>query len=245
LSFLFIPNKEGLAEAAEVRISYHMGNGRPDRAKSCAYKCILLGFQIAVFSTGLLYILAEYIPKWITPDPTLQKLMFDVIPLIGIGQIAMNLGILSWSVIGAQGRYRLATGIEFVASWFVVMPMSAIVVYKLRFNLQGLVGAVVLGYALSGATNLYIVLRSDWKKLSDIVVAKHEAEESSSSSSSSSSASAEDDEGSMTDPQSNASSDDTSLKRNKSGASVQVDHSGTLKEILHEADKRRVSVSSF
>jgi Na+-driven multidrug efflux pump len=177
-----------------------MGNGRPDRAKSCALKCILLGFQVAVFSTGVLYVLAEYIPKWVTPDPTLQKMIYETLPLIGIGQLAMNVGIMCWSVIGAQGRFRLATTIEFVASWFVVIPLSAALVFGLRFNLQGLVGATVLGYAISGATNFYVVLRSDWKKLSDIVVERHEAEESSSSSSSS--ASAEDDEGSMPDSKS-------------------------------------------
>jgi hypothetical protein len=209
-----------------------MGNGRPDRAKSCAYKCILLGFQIAVFSTGVLYVLAEYIPKWITPDPTLQKMLYELLPLLGIGQIAMNLGIMCWSVIGAQGRYRLATTIEFVGSWFLVMPLSAALVYGLHFNLQGLVGSTVIGYAVSGAANLFVVLRSDWKQLSDIVVARHEAEESSSSSSSSSSSdSAEDDEGSMTDAKSIASeaasssadrpqsrtysTDDTSVKGNK------------------------------
>ena len=220
-----------------------MGNGRPDRAKSCAYKCILLGFQIAVFSTGVLYILAEYIPKWITPDPTLQKLIYETLPLLGIGQLAMNVGIMSWSVIGAQGRYRLATSIEFVASWFLVIPLSAGLVYGLRFNLQGLVGATVIGYSCSGAANIYIVLRSDWKNLSDIVVARHEAEESSSSSSSSSSASAEDDEGSMPDAKSIASdaassladrpqprTDPTSLKGNKSGSSADI--SGATKKIL-------------
>jgi Na+-driven multidrug efflux pump len=185
---------EGLAEAAEVRVAYHMGNGRPDRAKKCAYKSILLGFQIAVFSTGALYILAEYIPKWITPDPTLQKMIYEVLPLLGIGQIAMSLGIMCWSVIGAQGRYRLATTIEFIGSWFFVIPLCAVLVYGFHFNLQGMVGSTVLGYAISGAVNLFVVLRSDWKQLSDIVVARHEDEESSSSSSSSSSASAEDDE---------------------------------------------------
>jgi hypothetical protein len=110
----------------------------------------------------------------------------------------MNLGIMTWSVIGAQGRYRLATGIEMVASWIIVLPMSAILIYIFNYNLLGPVAAVVIGYSISGAANVYVVLRSDWEKLSEVVIERMEEEEeeeeesSSSSSSSSSSVASED-----------------------------------------------------
>ena len=184
------PLVEGLAGAVEVRVAYHMGHARPERAKSCAWKTVLLGFEIAVFSTALLYIIAENIPSWLTPDPTQQKMIYETLPLLGVGQISMNSGIMCWSVIGAQGRYRLATIIEMAASWIIVIPMSAILIYIFNFNLLGPVSAVVVGYSVSGAANAFVVLRSDWQKLSEIVIERMEEEEDDSSSSSSSSSSA-------------------------------------------------------
>jgi Na+-driven multidrug efflux pump len=80
---------EGLAGAVEVRVAYHMGHSRPERAKRCAWKTVLLGFEIAVFSTAILYIIAEYIPSWLSPDPTQQRMIYETLPLVGVGQICM------------------------------------------------------------------------------------------------------------------------------------------------------------
>ena len=41
---------------------------------------------LAVLFQGVVFILAMWIPSWLTPDPTLQKMLFDIIPLIGFGQ---------------------------------------------------------------------------------------------------------------------------------------------------------------
>ena len=41
---------------------------------------------------------------------------------------------------------------------------------------------MVLGYCISGAANAYITFRSDWEKLSEIVIARQADEEDSSAS---------------------------------------------------------------
>jgi Na+-driven multidrug efflux pump len=110
---------ESVADSCEVRVAMLLGSGRPEKAKMSAYKCIYLGFFMAMFLSAVLFILGDEIPSWLTNDVTLQRLLGDLIPLFGIGNIGLTLGTISWTAVGAQGRYRLATCIGFGGSWYV------------------------------------------------------------------------------------------------------------------------------
>jgi Na+-driven multidrug efflux pump len=59
-----------------------MGSGQPHSAKIAAYKGIYMAVVVAVLSAGGLFILSGYLPGWLTPDPTLQRMIFDVLPLV-------------------------------------------------------------------------------------------------------------------------------------------------------------------
>merc|ERR1712125_263418 len=74
------------------------------------------------------------------------------------------------ALIGAQNGYRLATSINLVCSWGITMPLAALFTYVFNWNLKGLTAAIIIGYALAGMIMSYIILRSDWKRLSDINV---------------------------------------------------------------------------
>lgn len=153
-----------------------MGAGQVDIAKRVGKKSVYFGVVVAVFETGLVFIVAEYLPTWLTPDPTLQKMLFDMLPLIGFGQILMVAGMEAWAVIGAQGRVRLATVVEFVISWFIAVPLSAICVYGFNLNLESMVAALTIAYTVGANVYLYILFTSDWESLSAIVVARNAAE---------------------------------------------------------------------
>eukprot|EP00934_Nitzschia_sp_Nitz4_P007002 Nitzschia sp. Nitz4//scaffold305_size22082//6383//10884//NITZ4_008581-RA/size22082-processed-gene-0.1-mRNA-1//1//CDS//3329547086//6992//frame0 len=167
-----------LSDASEARVGYHMGAGQPRSARLAAYKAIYLGLLVAIFSTGILFLLAQYIPKWLTPDLTLQGMLFEMIPMMGFGQVSMAVGIVCWGCVGAQGRVRLATTVEMVSSWVIVIPVSVVFVYALNYNLLGMVAALVTGYTVGGIALSFIVLTSDWEHLSKEVVARSEEEKS-------------------------------------------------------------------
>lgn len=153
-----------------------MGAGQVGIAKMVGEKSIYFGLVIAVFQTGFFFVIAEYLPGWLTPDPTLQNLLFEMFPLIGFGQILMVAGMEAWAVIGAQGRVRMATVIEFIVSWFVAVPLSAIFVYGFNLNLESMVAALTIAYTVGANVYLYILFKSDWESLSAIVVARNAAE---------------------------------------------------------------------
>ncbi|KAL7485945.1 hypothetical protein ACHAW6_011541 [Cyclotella cf. meneghiniana] len=94
----------------------------------------------------------------------LKEMMLELVPLICIGNLTMSTGMLCWSLIGAQGRFRLATLITIASGWFVTIPLAAFFVYVLHINLQGLVASVTIGYSVSGTALMYLLLRSNWRK---------------------------------------------------------------------------------
>lgn len=124
----------------------------------------------AIIITSVLWIIGEDLATWLTPDPTLQRLIVEVLPLMGIGNIALTAGTVSWALVGAQGRYRLATSIAFIGSWCVTLPLAAIYTYGFNIDLQGVTSAVVVGNSVTGTCLAYVLVRSDWERLSLILV---------------------------------------------------------------------------
>merc|ERR1712176_1405868 len=118
--------------------------------------------------------MGEDLATWFTPDPALQSMVAELIPLIGIGNISLTAGGVAWAMVGAQARYRLATLVALLASWLVTLPLAAIMTYLFKFNLQGIVSAVVIGYSVSCTTLFYILLRSDWNRISHHIVELNE-----------------------------------------------------------------------
>lgn len=178
---------EAVADAAEVRCAMLLGAGRPERAKLSTYKSMYLATFISLFISSCVFILGDDLPTWMTKDATLQRMLSDLIPLFGVGNIALTIGTISWTCVGSQGRYRLATAVGFMGSWFVTMPLAVLTTVALDLDLQGQTAAVVVGYMVSGTINTYLLFTSDWEKLSREVIEAN-AEVSSDSSSSSSSA---------------------------------------------------------
>ncbi|KAG7368668.1 MATE efflux family protein [Nitzschia inconspicua] len=167
---------DGFGDAAEVRVGFRMGAGQPGIAKLVGEKSIYIGLAVAVYESGLVFVIAEYLPALLTPDPTLQKMLFELIPLIGFAQILMVAGMEAWAVLGAQGRVRLATVIEFVVSWFIGVPLSAAFVFGFNFNLESMVASLTIAYTVGANVYLYTLFTSDWEALSAVVVARNFAE---------------------------------------------------------------------
>lgn len=160
---------DGIADAAEVRCGLHLVSNQPEVARLSAYKSLFLGLVSSVLVTSILFMVGEEVATLITPDPTLQRLMIELFPLVGMGHIVMTTGVISWALVGAQGRYSQATIVQFICNWGVTIPLSSIFTFGLRIDLQGLTSAFVLGLALSGAANTYILIRSQWQRLAAII----------------------------------------------------------------------------
>lgn len=166
---------DGISDAAEVRCAYLLGGGEPDRARLSAYKSIMVITFAALFLTSLIYIAGDDLPTWLTNDPALQHILRGLLPLFGIGNFVMGLDTMGWTLLGSQGRYRLATIIVCLVSWTVTLPLAALFTVHFKVNLEGQMAAFIIGYLVTGIIHFYYVFCSDWYALSKTVMEDNEA----------------------------------------------------------------------
>ena len=155
----------GIGDAAEIRVALHLGDNNPTMARLSAYKSLLLGMVVASVVSIIYFSLQYKIPAWFTSDETLQAMLAELVPFVGVANLTMTFGMQCWSLIGAQGKYKLATWITFFSSWGVCMPLAAVYVYVFRIDLQGLASAVAIGYLTTGASLSYVLLSTDWHRV--------------------------------------------------------------------------------
>ena len=51
---------DGIADASEVRCSYHLGANNPQLARLASYKSIYLGVLASLFATSVIFLLSNY-----------------------------------------------------------------------------------------------------------------------------------------------------------------------------------------
>ena len=165
------------ADAAEVRVAYLLGSGQTKRARYCAHKSLFVSVVVAVLVVLPVIAFHGQLPGWFTHEETLQGMLAELVPYMCMGNVAMVFGSMTWSLLGAQDRFGLATAMGFIGSWGVTLPLSAGATILCGYDLQGLASSVVIGYTCSGAPNLYFLLRSNWEKVAWKIQNKSKLEE--------------------------------------------------------------------
>ena len=156
---------EGIGEAAANQVAYLLSRGQIDRAKKLCYGAIYMAVTQAVLVTSALYMSGQYLAVLFTTNPAIQHIMNNTIVLIGFANVIMVFSQITWSLVGAQGRFRLATFVIFFSRWLVTMPCALISIYVFVLDLNAVSGSMVVGYATACCALTFIVLRSDWDRL--------------------------------------------------------------------------------
>jgi len=177
---LFSSISEGVGEAAEIRISLHLGNNNAVLAERSTYKSLFLGLLVALIISVITFSLENIIPAWFTQDPALQQLLKELIPFVGVANVTMVFGMNCWYILGAQNKFVLATWIMALSSWGICLPLAALFTLVCHFDLQGLASAVASGYVIAGGCLSYITIITEW----DAVALKVSTDNEESSSSS-------------------------------------------------------------
>lgn len=166
---VFESTTEAIGDASEVRVAYQLGRGRPAMAKLSAYKCILLGLVVSILISIVTICLTDVLPVLLTRDSTIQSMLTELIPFVALGNVTMSMGMVAWTIIGAQGRYHLSTSVALAISCVVTIPIGAVLSIGMNINLQGLAFAVVTGYSVTAMILFALILMSDWEMLSEKV----------------------------------------------------------------------------
>ena len=160
---------EGIGEATANQITYLLSVRRIECAKKLCYGAIFMAVTQAVLVTATLYMSGQYLAVLFTTNPTIQHLMNNSIVFIGLANVIMAFSQITWSLLGAQGRFRLATFVIFFSRWMVTMPCALICIYVFRLDLSAVSGSLVVGYATACCALTVIVLSSDWDRLAELM----------------------------------------------------------------------------
>jgi Na+-driven multidrug efflux pump len=158
-----------ISDASKVRCAYLLGSGLPAQAKYSSEKSLLIGVAVSIIISFSLAFLQSEIPRWLTNDYTLQRLLGDMIPLLCLAIGALSFGSVCWSILCAQGRSHLATAVTGFGSLVIALPLASLSNFCFNFNLQGLIACLIIGYATSGFLNSILLLTSNWSKISQRV----------------------------------------------------------------------------
>jgi Na+-driven multidrug efflux pump len=160
---------EGYGEAAAIRVAYHLGSGNGVMARHSSHKALLVATFQSLLLSSILLMAGRDISRLLTPDPILQTLVSSLISNVAFGGVVMNFSLNVWSLLGAQGRYRLATFMILLTRWLLSMPLALICIYCLKFDLNSVMGAFTIGFATSVWSLAYVFFRSDWDRLSRVM----------------------------------------------------------------------------
>lgn len=122
-----------------------------------------------VLVTSAFYMSGQYLAVLFTTNPTLQHMVNNAIIMIGFANIFMAFSQITWSLVGAQGRFRLATFVIFFSRWLVTMPCALICIFVFNLDLNAVGASLTMGYTTAGCALTVIVLSSDWVRLGHLM----------------------------------------------------------------------------
>ena len=154
-----------VADAAEMRVANLLGRGKPAEARHSAHKSILIGTMTSLMMSLVILSMSRALPRWMTPDETLQAMFQALLPQMCLGLAVLTFGTMGWSILCAQGRSSIAAAMCLIGSLGVTLPCALFSTFVLHYNLHGLLTSVVLGFATSSALVSICMVSTNWKKL--------------------------------------------------------------------------------
>lgn len=160
---------EGIGEAAATQVAFLLAAAQPERAKKLSYSVLYIGLSQSLLITAALFMSGRHLAILLTADNTMQHMMNNAISLLGFANLAMSFSQVGWSLIGAQGRYRLATSVMFFCRWLVTIPVALVSIFVFFLDLSSISGCLAVGYSTASCVLTFIVIRSDWDRLANLM----------------------------------------------------------------------------
>jgi len=153
----------GLGEAGAVRISYYLSENMPSEAKRISHKVILISVIQGLLFGSIVLMLGPNIAVWLTVNPIIQTQFVDLVGMTALASFSMTFALVTWSLLGAQGRFGTATACVVLCRWFIIMPLAAICVFGYHFETKSVAASIAMGYSTAAFFLSLVIIRSDWE----------------------------------------------------------------------------------
>ena len=177
----------GLTESTTIRVGYHLGRGNPTAARRAAIIALCIGGGLGVVVAGIMLATRSVLGRLFSDDPDVVALIAHLTLYMAGAYAIFAVAITSMGVLDGQGR-PVAGALVFVGgAWCVGIPLALLSAHFTSLGLDGLWGALIVGYICVAGVALLLVwgpargpnlrfgVGSDWAALAVAAVAAAEA----------------------------------------------------------------------
>lgn len=154
----------GLGEAGAVRISYYLSENLPAEAKRISHKAIFFAIIQGFAFGSIVLMIGPNLAVALTTNSIIQRQFVDLVGMTVMASFAMAFALVTWSLLGAQGRFGIATACVVLCRWLLIFPIAAVCVFGKHFDTISVAGSIAVGYSTAGFCLSLVIMQSDWSQ---------------------------------------------------------------------------------
>jgi len=158
---------DSFASAAATQVNSLLTKGDIVAARRISRKSRAFALFYGTSVALIVYALRDPIADLLTTDYTLQYILVDGIMFACIGVPFTALGGISEEMNHEQGRYRTSMVISWCCRLLVTFPLAVVMTYGMRFEIVGVVSAVVMGSTTDGMLQTVLLVYSNFYSASN------------------------------------------------------------------------------
>lgn len=156
----------GMSYTACALVGNALGEGRPRIAVKYCQTSMILAFHFWILTILILLIFNNSIAQMFTSQTEIVKLMHKLIPIYALIVIWDYIQGVQGGIIRGMGYQRYASAVITVAYWWGAIPIAYLLAIKLDYRLIGVWMGIPTGSLIIWSWFSYVLLTTNWKKLS-------------------------------------------------------------------------------
>eukprot|EP00455_Lapot_gusevi_P045968 TRINITY_DN5966_c0_g1_i2.p1 TRINITY_DN5966_c0_g1~~TRINITY_DN5966_c0_g1_i2.p1 ORF type:complete len:510 (+),score=80.65 TRINITY_DN5966_c0_g1_i2:61-1590(+) len=161
--------------ATTVRVSFHLGAGRPMMARLAAGTALkYMSIPVGVFTTVLFFLIRNYVGRMFSDDEAVVHLMSELSIIVGGSFLMLCFLYVTMAVLEAMSQTNAVAVSFLVGSWGVALPCAWLFGFHLHKGLFGIWLGLLLGYSVVSLLTGIAVLRVDWVQMSKAAMIRAE-----------------------------------------------------------------------
>jgi len=160
----------GISQAAAVLVGRGVGAGEPDRSRRAAGAGLLLGGGFMAL-TALAFVLAPgFWARVFTTEPEVIAVAVMLLPIAGLFQVVDGLQVVSAGILRGVGDTRGPMVLNLVGFWFLGIPVSLLLGFRMGLGPAGLWWGLALGLGVVAALLLLRVRSRMGRELARVMI---------------------------------------------------------------------------
>ena len=150
----------GVGSATAVRVGQAIGAGNDEGARRAAYSGLLIGVSFMTMAAAAFIFAPRLLASAYTSVEEVLLLASLFLPIAGFFQVFDGIQVVSAGALRGAGDTRAPMLVNIVGFWFIGLPISLFLAFKMDFGPEGLWWGVVAGL---GSVAAILVARVAWK----------------------------------------------------------------------------------